>query len=195
MTLGRSAVHITLSILFIFVFLTAIPPARAELTLTSAYPTLGKVDQNLNVTLTGTGFDAKTRIAMSLDVGNKKAIIGSAATPGYAQDVAIQGDLAYVANDLKGLQIIDISDIENPVVIGSIDTPSIAEGVDVSGDIACVGDGYGGLVVIDVKNPTSPKIIRILDTGGYSRGVKILGDIAYLADGANGVQGIDINDP
>ena len=44
MTLGRSAVHITLSILFIFVFLTAIPPARAELTLTSAYPTLGKVD-------------------------------------------------------------------------------------------------------------------------------------------------------
>ena len=41
----------------------------------------------------------------------------------------------------SGLQVIDVSDPENPTIVGSADTPGWAAGVYVSGNYAYVADG------------------------------------------------------
>ncbi len=66
-------------------------------------------------------------------------LAGSCDTPDHAHDVFVSGDYAYVADDYSGLQVIDISDPENPTLVSSYDTDR-ATGVFVSSDYAYVAD-------------------------------------------------------
>lgn len=52
------------------------------------------------------------------------------------ENVVVVVDLAYVAAELSGLQVADMSDSENPEVIGYWDYINTAKGVTVSGDYA-----------------------------------------------------------
>src|SRR4029450_12608680 len=52
--------------------------------------------------------------------------------PDDALAVAFSGDLAFVAADGAGLQVIDISNPVSPQVIGAVDTPGSASAVSVS---------------------------------------------------------------
>ncbi len=51
------------------------------------------------------------------------SILGSVDTPGFARDVAVSGAVAYVAAEFTGLQVIDVSDPQNPAILGSVATP------------------------------------------------------------------------
>ena len=53
-------------------------------------------------------------------------IVGSVDTPGTAVDVAISGNYAYVADGYYGLQLVDITDPENPQIVIGADTPGSA---------------------------------------------------------------------
>jgi hypothetical protein len=98
------------------------------------YPTIGELGKDLEVTLTGRGFDSKTRVSVYLDSGNKKAIIGAVDTPDHVQSVTVVGATAYVSDGSGGLQVIDVSTPTNPLVIGSVGIPggavevAVAEG-------------------------------------------------------------------
>jgi hypothetical protein len=82
--------------------------------------------------------------------------VGQLDIVGYAYDVKVVGNLAYVAAGESGLQIVDIADPSSPVVIGFYDTPGNAYRVAIEGNYACVVDGTYGLRVIDVTDPSSP---------------------------------------
>ncbi len=70
--------------------------------------------------------------------------------PGDALGVAVSGDYAFVVKGLNGLQIVDISDPNNPSLIAGYDTPGQAYDVAVSGDYTYVADDYAGLQVLEV---------------------------------------------
>jgi hypothetical protein len=182
---------ITIFAVFLLAFTTS--PALAELTLESVYPNQGVLGQDLAVTLKGTGFDENTRVSMTLDVVNKKAIIGSVDTPGIAMGVTVVGSTAYVA-DGSSLQVINISSPESPQIIGSVDTPGYAEAVTVVSNTAYVAVGSSGLQVIDISNPASPQIIGSVDTPGYAEAVTVVDSIAYVANSFS-LQVIDISTP
>ncbi len=103
-------------IIIVFMLVSAACPADAELKLESVYPTLGELGKDLQVTLTGTGFDADTRVSMCPYPVNKTNIIGSVKTPGAAYGVAVAGDTAFVAGWGSGLQVIDISTRYQPKI-------------------------------------------------------------------------------
>jgi GH35 family endo-1,4-beta-xylanase len=120
-------------------------------------------------------------------------------TPDLAEDIALIGDTAYVA-DWSGLRIVDISDRGNPR-----ETSSIAQGI---GSIKAIGDrlfgswggcsirGWcsGGFWSADVAVPAQPTEIGTVkpdDLPGYD--VAITGDFAYV--GGMGVWLIDLSDP
>lgn len=163
------------------------------LKLKSVYPTLGLIEQGLNVKLGGTGFDARTRVSMSLDSGNKIAIMGSADTPGFAEGVAVSGTTAYVADYGGGLQIIDVADPKNPSVIGSLDTPGGAKEISLAGTKVYVV--YKGLQIIDVSRPQAPVMMGSADIPGRAEGIAVAGDIAYVADPWYGLHLIDVSRP
>ena len=110
----------TAKILILIIFFAS--TAYAELRINSVEPTLGLIGQNLEVALTGKNFDESTRVSMSLDTGNRRAIIGSLDLPGFEDDVTIKGNIGYVVAGMR-LQVIDISDPSSPRIIGSVETP------------------------------------------------------------------------
>ncbi|MCP4123848.1 MAG: hypothetical protein GY751_19025 [Bacteroidetes bacterium] len=169
----------------------------AELKLEAVEPAEVFMGQDLEVTLTGTGFDENTMVSMYPDIGNKKAIIGNIDTFRSARDVMVSGNTAFVAEGYKGnLQIIDVSDTKNPTIVGHVDTPGHAYGVTVSGSTAFVADGGHGLQIIDVSDINNPTIIGHVDTPGSSSTVTVSGSSAFLGGGwEDGMQIIDVSDP
>ena len=113
---------------------------------------------------------------------------------GVPQDVAIDGDYAYVAAQ-GALSILDISNPASPVQVGFFDTPGSAEGVAVSGSYVYVADWDAGLRVIDMSDPTAPVEVGSLSTSGYASGVTVSGGYAYVADHGAGLSVIDVSDP
>lgn len=190
---GKNFIQITICSMLILAFGAA--AALAELTIDSAYPALGKMGEELKVTINGSGFDQNTKLYMYLDTGNRRKVIGSRGTPGNSLGVTVVGDKAFLADSESGLQVIDVSDPTQPNIIGSVDTQGQAWSVAVADDTAYVADGYSGLLVIDISDLSQPSIIGALETPGYAWDVKVVGNIAFMADDESGLQVIDISDP
>ena len=111
--------------------------------------------------------------------------------------VAISENYAYVVYNTGGLQVIDITDPENPVLTGGVDLRS-ARCVAVLNNYAYVGTWYDGLQVIDITNPHNPVIISNIESPGHPVfGVSVSGGYAYIAvlDGYWNLQVIDISSP
>ncbi|HEY0552340.1 MAG TPA: Ig-like domain-containing protein, partial [Verrucomicrobiae bacterium] len=121
--------------------------------------------------------------------------LGFVAIPGFANNVDVSGNYAYVAAGSAGLQIVDISDRNNPIVVASLDTPGNADDVKVLGDFAYLADGPAGLRIISVANPLVPVFVGTVDTPGDAQDVVANGSYVYVADGSSGVQIIDVSTP
>lgn len=59
--------------------------------------------------------------------------VGALDTPGEAMDAEVVGGLAYVADDVSGRRIVDVSNPAAPVEIGVLDTPDYAWNVGLVG--------------------------------------------------------------
>ncbi len=127
--------------------------------------------------------------------------LGSYNTAGESKDVTLSSDgsKAYVADDDKGLVIVDISDPYNPTKLSSYNTAGNAKAVALSSDgtKAYVADYRNGLVIVDISNPAHPTKLGSCDTAGELFDVTLSSDgtKAYVADYWNGLVIIDISDP
>lgn len=133
-------------------------------------------------------------------------VIGRFDTLGFTRDVFVVNNYAYIADDVRGLRVIDVTDKTNPQEIGYYDTPGHAWGVVVLNDIAYVADGDQGLTLIDVSDPTHPSLISSYSVQfpGYVKTIHIEERVdnagnnllyAYLAAGSIGVLIVDVTDP
>jgi hypothetical protein len=107
-------------------------------------------------------------------------------------DVAVSGDLAFVAAEDAGLKIVDISNLASPSVVGTYNTTGIACRVAVAGDLAFVADGSSGLHVMDITNPASPVPVSTYDTPGGGLGVGLAGLHSFIADGSSGMHVVQV---
>ena len=104
-------------------------------------------------------------------------------TPGYAYDVHLVAELAFVADGEAGLRIIDVSDRLSPNEIGHyVSEGAEVRGVDVDGRYAYLAAGYSGLLVVDVSDPRSPRLVRQVETPRGARTVRLSGSLAYVGD-------------
>jgi hypothetical protein len=131
-----------------------------------------------------------------VDISNPSAPtqVGLCDTPGTAQNVAVSGNYAYVADSTYGLRIINIANPTAPVEAGFIDTPGNAFDVGISGSYAYITDGTYGLQTINISNPSAPIETSSYDTG-YAHGMDISGMYAYIADDAFGLRILNISNP
>lgn len=86
---------------------------------------------------------------------------------GEAEEVAVAGGYAYLANFSDGLRIIDISNPEAPALRGHVPESmmgGVAFGVAVSGSYAYLANSNGGLRIINISNPQAPAL-----TGHYAQ--------------------------
>jgi hypothetical protein len=114
--------------------------------------------------------------------------IGSVSTLGYSWDVAIAGSYAFVAStsptwpdpNVDGnLQIIDITNPQNPQLVGNVGVPGGANNVVVSGSCAYVAGG--NLHVIDISDPEFPQITGSVGSM-YAFDLTVSGSYAYVCN-------------
>lgn len=144
------------------------------------------------ITVTNNGFTATAQVVVS---SFSPAALSFVSIPGFANNVDVSGNFAYVAAGSAGLQVVDVTDRRAPRVVGSLDTPGNANDVRVVGERVYVADGSAGLRVIDVSTPSSPRLLGAFDTAGEANDVVVVGSRAYVAGGAAGLQIIDVSDP
>ena len=122
-------------------------------------------------------------------------------TPVFAEDVLVEGNLAYLAIRTAGIIIVDITHPGHPVQIGSLggtvdpDWTATADRLALDGNHLFVADGSGRLVhVVDVSDPTAPFPVTQIPTGIYPDGLALKGDYLYVAVQNRGVVVFDITD-
>ena len=119
------------------------------------------------------------------------------AMPSIGEDIVTSsdGNTVYVANYEAGLQILDVSDRDNPFVTGSLDTEGLAFDITISndGNTVYLADREQGLQIIDVSDKTNPILLGNFNTDGLAYGVALSSaeDIAYVADAVT-LQIIDV---
>ncbi|MDP8238840.1 MAG: choice-of-anchor D domain-containing protein [Candidatus Hatepunaea meridiana] len=118
--------------------------------------------------------------------------------PGFAQDVFVQDNYAYLAttgNWGSDFRILDVSNPGQLELIGTVDAHD-AYGLFVTDGIAYVADGNDGLQIIDVSDPEHPEIIASYDANGGAWDVFITDNVAYTGwDLISDFRLIDVTDP
>jgi hypothetical protein len=141
----------------------------------------------------------------------------------WAFDVVVAGNFAYVADDYVGLQVVDISainELSNRISYGIGQLPNISTSkapglavingsvsgkpyagkgtkgyrVVVRDNLAYVA-GWGGMQIVDISDPTSPKEMSFHRTPHYAFDIAIAKNYAYIANGFDGLRIVDISDP
>jgi hypothetical protein len=130
-----------------------------------------------------------------LDLSNPSlpVLLGTIETPGYALDVELSGQTAYVA-DFSGFRIIDISRPNAPEIVGSLTALGLPRDLAVVGNLVYVAD-LDGLKIIDVSLPTAPQVLGAVATPGPAYGVAADGTLAYVADVEAGLHVVDVANP
>ena len=116
-------------------------------------------------------------------------------TPGYARDVVLQGDYAYVAADDNGLQVIDRWPLSAMSIVGGVDALDRSLALVVVGDLLYLADGDAGLRIIDITDADSPVELAVYPLSGTAVDVAVSGDLAFVAVQDKGVSVIHIADP
>jgi len=125
-----------------------------------------------------------------IDISDPKDphIVGSYDTPGYAEDVCISGNYAYVADE-TAFRVIDVSDPINLTEAGFCTTDGgvCVREVCVDGNYAYVS----GLCVIDISDPKNPKEVGAINgtyrgkdrSGGEGNMEYHVSEALYVSDG------------
>jgi hypothetical protein len=127
------------------------------------------------------------------------AQVGYCNLSGFALNVAVVGNLAYVAA-YDGLHIIDVSDHQNPREVGHCMDVAMTFGVEVAGDYAYVGFGnpdYATLMgVVSVSDSLNPQRVGYCGAPGiWWAAIAVSGNYAFLANHEGGLRIIDVSDP
>jgi hypothetical protein len=116
-------------------------------------------------------------------------------TPGDVGDVEVVGDLAFVADGVAGIRVLDVSNASAPREIGFLDTPGLAVDVDVVGDRAYVADGVGGVRRLDVESAPLLREDGFLATDRPAIAIAVGDRYACVALGEEGLLVVDVSGP
>ncbi len=122
---------------------------------------------------------------------------GSVDLSGYSDDVAAEGDLAYVALDDQGLQIVDLIDPDNPFLAGLLAPTERTVGVAVSGSYAYTLDSSGGnglLHIVDVSDEFYPTVVRSVTLPESGDHIAVSDGYAFVETG-NHFLVVDVSEP
>jgi len=144
------------------------------------------------ITVSNSGFTAQ---ATGIIKTFSPAPLSFVSIPGFANNVKVNGNFAYVAAGSAGLQVVDVSDRTNPRIVASLATPGNANDLRVVGDRVYLAAGSAGLVIIDVTNPLTPTFLGSSKTPDVAWDVAVAGNLAFIAAGSSGLQIATVSDP
>lgn len=116
-------------------------------------------------------------------------------TKGMTRDVQLVENTAFLADYNNGLQIVDVSKLEQPELIGGVRTTNgYAMQLKVLGDVCFIANGPGGLQPVNIANKRLPSLYKPLSIGDEALCVCLVGNKA-LVGYSGGFKVIDVSNP
>ncbi len=104
------------------------------------------------------------------------------------QNIFLKDNLLYVTNVWSGLQILDVSNLEDPKEIGAFITENRSFNTYVEDNYAYISNELGGVVVLDVSDPANMRQVARIETEGKAHWVVARFPYVYVAEEAAGVR-------
>lgn len=100
---------------------------------------------------------------------------------GPAQDIRMNGAMAFVAEGVEGVGVVDMFEPNLPARLARLTPDGEAQSVDLAGNRLCVACGGAGLKVYDVTDTSSITNLASRATATPARQVRTAGGLAYVA--------------
>jgi len=143
-------------IAFFLIFITN-HSSMAAIDISSQHYIECSIDYPHSLTLTGLNISQSVKIY--LVPKNQSATIGRLKSKGNTLDIAIQDNIAYIADGIGDLRLVNIQEPSKPYEFSSIKTNPMALGVTLSDEKKVyIASYYGGVHTIDISN-TNPELI------------------------------------
>ena len=120
-------------------------------------------------------------------------LVATYETSATCNSVFVDGNYAYIGNGTN-VEILDVSDPNNPSSIGNVNTNGLVNSIFVNGTFAYAASEVAGLTIIDISDPANASIAGIYATGDDAYNIYATNTHAFLAVDL-GLQIIDISDP
>ncbi len=110
--------------------------------------------------------------------------------------MAKEGDKLFVAGGENGLDIYDVSDVENITRERTVFTGGDVTDLAIRDGYAFLADGLQGITVLDVRDPVNSEVVGSFETSGrLTRTLALWDNYLFAADATNGLLVLDITDP
>jgi len=109
-------------------------------------------------------------------------------------DLAYQDNILYLTDLVNGLQVVDISDHNNPTKIGESISGGYNYCLAVDGNLACLGTDLG-LKIHDISEPANLSLIGTYAQDEQITSIELLNQLAFIIIEKNRLEVIDMNDP
>lgn len=131
------------------------------------------------------------------DVANPAAptLVSQTSTAGYATDVRLNGNYAYVACTTDGIHVYNVSDPANPVSIWQTNLSGYNLHVAVANNTAFLTGDPQGIAIYDVTNPTNGITIGHMPSENNAWNLALSGSLAFIVESTGALRIYDISNP
>ncbi|MDK9700089.1 MAG: T9SS type A sorting domain-containing protein [bacterium] len=112
-----------------------------------------------------------------------------------ASDFAVEGNYVYIATDVTGLRILDISDPSSPHEVASFRPQFPITKVQVHDTLAFVSNGNHQVHIVSISSPLAPRYLSHFDAVSSILSFFINDTLLFLACDTNGVRIVSITNP
>ncbi|MHA2246977.1 MAG: LVIVD repeat-containing protein [Candidatus Hodarchaeales archaeon] len=121
-------------------------------------------------------------------------------TGGYAWDIQIVEDIAYMAKGFMrrnpGIEVLNVSNLSNPVLIKSIDTQGDINDLCIQGNHLFLVSWEEGLLIYDITNKSDPMLVdqyKAQNNDEFEY-IEVVNDVAYLVNWEQGLKIFNVAD-
>ncbi len=121
--------------------------------------------------------------------------VGIYLTSDSIDDVILEEQYAYVSDDVEGLVILDITNLNTPTKIGNnSENIKHACGLVKNGNYVYMAVYDSSFLIFNVEDKSNPQYIGRYDTTGYTESLVVRNDYVFLAAGKTGLDIVDVSD-
>lgn len=139
-------------------------------------------------------FDHGGLMIINFTLPNSPYLIGEY-TDNRVIDCIKWGNYVFCATYLKGLDILDITDVVNPFKIGSYDTEGECVDVSTKGSITVLADSKKGIAILNTNSKETPILYSTFFDQGEATRITMHDQYAFVVDVTPGLEIFDVSNP
>lgn len=138
------------------------------------------------VDLHGSGFNRETSVSLSVDINNNEAIVGSYPLEGTYNESLLLGDFIYLAPDDGGVQLLDISEPQQPRLLKEYLVGRTIIDIHHNGNYLYLSCGRLGVSIMQILPNGLLDHTADISVDSLAKSCQFLGGFLYVAAGSGG---------